>query len=157
MFAGVAGGEKPGANPEATAHSLSHEGQPLASTEELNDLLCLWDVAEGITLDDPAEVARSAYLRGVFWADVEQGSRARESAIHDLVEGLLTWLEQRPRRTVAELMALARVDPWGDASDLLDEAINRENLRVTWVPRLQAALHGDSTAPGSLDDHGGPS
>ena len=127
---------------------------PVPNNEDLETYLCLWDVAEGITLDDAFEAARSAHFRAELSADVERGGRARESAIHDLVEGLLTWLEQPPRRSVEELMALERQEPTRDLSEALAQGIAREDLRVRWIPQLEAALRGDGLAPRTHDDDG---
>ncbi len=141
--------EGSGAGPGATARPQVEAGDPLgagepvASSEELDGFLCLWDIAEGIEQGDPAEVARSAHFRAQFCERVKQGGRARESAVHDLLRGLLDWLEEPPHQSVEELMALARQEATWDLSDALAQAIDRENLRLRWIPRLQAALTGD--------------
>lgn len=126
--------EGAGQGPSAAAHSPAEDTRPsgareaVLGNEDLDEFLFLWDLAEGITLNDPAEVARPADFRALFWTDMEQGGFARKSAIRDLLKGLLDWLEAPLRHIVDELLALARQEPNWDVSDLLDEGRNPANV-----------------------------
>ena len=129
--------------------------EPTVGPEELETYLHLWDIAERIEPDDEFEVARSAHFRAEFWSDMERGGRARESAIRDLLRGLLDWLEEPPSCTVEELMALARQEPTWDLADAMAQAVDRENLRHWWIPRLRAALNGHAEMGRAHGDDGG--
>lgn len=126
--------------------AFSRPNETQSPSAELEAYLDLWDIAEGVSLDDPAEVARSAHFRQLFWDDVACGGRVRQLAIRDLRQGLLDWLEEPPRRSLEELMAIERENPLLDVSEALAQVLDRERLRLTWAPRIRAELAADLLA-----------
>ncbi len=125
---------------------FSRANEMECSPAELEAYLDLWNIAEGVSFDDPAEVARAAQFRQLFWAEVARGGRLRQLAIRDLRRELLEWLEEPPRRSLEELMAIAPEDPQMDVSEALVQVLDRERLRLAWAPRLRGELAADDAA-----------
>ena len=110
-----------------------------ALIRDQDDCLDLWDISEGITADDPAEMIRAAEFRHRFWADFAAGGDPRVQAMRGLRQELLDWLEA-PHRTVEAWWALAHEHPDLDLTDGIVQAIDMEHLRGEWRRRLRAPI-----------------